>query len=154
MSNDLVAELAFQHAQRGVKLAMANDEEAKKLNPPAVTGGGDATPRTNVEVKGRAVYVNGVKKSEHPTAAQAEERAAKWRKGEGEWAGDAENCDLLVVPDAAKDHAFTVGRIGVYQILEGAGTDGGAWFAKGRGETKRFTSRRLAEEHAEHSSEL
>lgn len=51
------------------------------------------------------------------------------------------------------DHWYTVDRIGPYKILEGAGTDGGTWKAEGRGESKKFKSRREAEEHASASQE-
>lgn len=47
-----------------------------------------------------------------------------------------------------RDAGYVAGRVGAYQIVEGAGPDGGFWFAKGRGEVKRFRSRAEAEEHA------
>lgn len=51
-----------------------------------------------------------------------------------------------------KDHAYVVERIGNYQLLEGAGTDGGYWFAKevkGKPslETKKFKTKEQALEH-------
>lgn len=58
----------------------------------------------------------------------------------------------------AADHWHRVTSIGRYDILEGAGTDGGSWLAKerpgrGRPEIKRFKTRREAEEHAEMSQD-
>ena len=52
-----------------------------------------------------------------------------------------------------KDHGYVVNRIGDYSIIEGAGVDGGWWFAKevrgkGKLETKKFKTRSQAEEHA------
>jgi hypothetical protein len=56
-----------------------------------------------------------------------------------------------------RDHWFRVGRVGRYDILQGAGTDGGDWMAREISgpdrEVKRFKSRKEAEEHAELSSE-
>jgi hypothetical protein len=54
--------------------------------------------------------------------------------------------------DMAMDHWYKAGHVGLYDILEGAGTDGGDWVARGRGETVKFKSRKEAEEHAHHSS--
>jgi len=47
-----------------------------------------------------------------------------------------------------------VTRIGGYAIIEGIGPDGGFWFAKGHGELKKFKTRKLAEEHAQLSSDF
>lgn len=51
------------------------------------------------------------------------------------------------------DHGYVVNRMGDYHIIEGAGVDGGWWFAKevrgkGKLETKKFKTRAQAEEHA------
>ena len=58
----------------------------------------------------------------------------------------------------ARDHWYRVSSIGRYEILQGAGTNGGAWMTKerpgrGRPEIKTFKSKREAEEHAEMSQE-
>ena len=57
-----------------------------------------------------------------------------------------------------KDHGYVVNRIGSYEIIEGAGVDGGWWYAKERKgrpplETKKFKTRREAEEHARMSDD-
>lgn len=52
----------------------------------------------------------------------------------------------------AQDHSYVVDRIGEYTVNEGAGVDGGFWFAKGRGENKRFKSRQDAVSHARSST--
>jgi len=57
-----------------------------------------------------------------------------------------------------KDHGYVVNRIGSYEIIEGAGVDGGWWYAKERKgrpplETKKFKTRREAEEHARMSTD-
>lgn len=56
----------------------------------------------------------------------------------------------VVAMDAS---GYVVKRIGPYEIIEGTGPDGGDWFARGKGETKRFRSRADAEGHAEASAE-
>jgi hypothetical protein len=60
--------------------------------------------------------------------------------------------DVRELVGATGDHWISTGKIEKYEIFEGAGTDGGSWMAKGRGEVKRFKTRREAEEHAEQSS--
>jgi hypothetical protein len=48
---------------------------------------------------------------------------------------------------------YKVARVGRYDILEGAGTAGGLWLARGRGECVRYGSRREAEDHAHASND-
>jgi hypothetical protein len=47
-----------------------------------------------------------------------------------------------------ENHWYNYSRIGRYQILQGAGVNGGEWMAKGRGESKKFKTKEDAEEHA------
>jgi hypothetical protein len=61
--------------------------------------------------------------------------------------------DEDVMKQKVNDHGYVVNRMGDYHIIEGAGVDGGWWFAKevrgkGKLETKKFKTRAQAEEHA------
>jgi hypothetical protein len=54
-----------------------------------------------------------------------------------------------IIVDGTKDHWIVSKRIGKYQVLEGAGVNGGEWAAKGPGDFEKFKTKAQAIEHSE-----